>query len=136
MQGRFTSPDSLLSSGRTENPQTWNRFNYVLGNPLKLFDPSGFFEYVAGTSGDDIKRINKAYDQLLKARNKYKQGSKEYEAINRSLTALGAPGQKNGVLVADDNSIKTPGATYTSYTTDANDKVNGSESCNPNECLL
>jgi RHS repeat-associated protein len=127
-QGRFTSPDSLLSSGRIDNPQTWNRFNYVLGNPLKFSDPFGLFEYLAGTSADDIKRINKAYDDLVTAKGKYKAGSKEYDAINKSLNALGAPGQKNGVLVAVDNSISTPGTTDSSYTLDANDKVNGSES--------
>jgi RHS repeat-associated protein len=40
-QGRFTSPDRLLGSGRIENPQTWNRYDYVLGNPLKFCDALG-----------------------------------------------------------------------------------------------
>lgn len=40
-QGRFTSPDSLLSSGRPEQPQSWNRYAYVLNNPLRFTDPTG-----------------------------------------------------------------------------------------------
>ena len=41
MQGRFTSPDPLLSSGLTEQPQSWNRYTYVINNPLKYTDPTG-----------------------------------------------------------------------------------------------
>jgi RHS repeat-associated protein len=40
-QGRFTSPDPLLSSARATSPQTWNRYAYVLNRPLSLVDPSG-----------------------------------------------------------------------------------------------
>jgi RHS repeat-associated protein len=43
-QGRFTSPDPLLASGRVENPQTWNRYAYVLNNPLRLIDRTGLYE--------------------------------------------------------------------------------------------
>lgn len=40
-QGRFTSVDPLMASGRANSPQTWNRYAYVLNNPLKLVDPTG-----------------------------------------------------------------------------------------------
>ncbi len=40
-QGRFTSADPLIASGRASAPQSWNRYSYVLNNPLKLVDPSG-----------------------------------------------------------------------------------------------
>jgi RHS repeat-associated protein len=40
-QGRFTSADPLLSSGETGNPQTWNRYGYVLNNPTRLVDRYG-----------------------------------------------------------------------------------------------
>ena len=36
--GRFTQPDLVV---KTENPQSLNRFSYVLNNPLKYSDPSG-----------------------------------------------------------------------------------------------
>jgi len=37
--GRFLSPDRI--GGKTENPQSWNRYAYALGNPLKYIDPTG-----------------------------------------------------------------------------------------------
>lgn len=40
-QGRFTSIDPLAASGRPGNPQTWNRYAYVLNNPMKFIDPTG-----------------------------------------------------------------------------------------------
>ena len=39
--GRFTAVDPLLASGKSANPQTFNRYAYVLGNPLKQTDPTG-----------------------------------------------------------------------------------------------
>ncbi len=39
--GRFTAVDPLLASGKSANPQTFNRFVYVLNNPLILMDPEG-----------------------------------------------------------------------------------------------
>ncbi len=39
--GRFTAVDPLLASGKSVDPQTFNRYVYVLNNPLILTDPSG-----------------------------------------------------------------------------------------------
>jgi len=36
-QGRFTSPDPL--GGELTNPQSLNRYSYVLNNPLRFTDP-------------------------------------------------------------------------------------------------
>jgi RHS repeat-associated protein len=41
VHGRFTSPDSMMASGRVSNPQTWNRFVFVINNPLRFVDPDG-----------------------------------------------------------------------------------------------
>lgn len=41
VQGRFTGADPLLASGRASAPQSWNRYSYVLNNPMGLMDPSG-----------------------------------------------------------------------------------------------
>jgi RHS repeat-associated protein len=37
-QGRFTFPDPLSSSGKSLQPQSWNRYSYVLNRPLESVD--------------------------------------------------------------------------------------------------
>jgi RHS repeat-associated protein len=44
LQGRFTSVDPTLLSVNGTNPQTWNRYAYVLNNPLRYADPLGLWE--------------------------------------------------------------------------------------------
>src|SRR5262249_31164294 len=39
VQGRFLSPDPVL--GNPRRPQSWNRYSYVLNNPINNTDPSG-----------------------------------------------------------------------------------------------
>jgi RHS repeat-associated protein len=39
--GRFTSPDILMASGGAYNPQTWNRYAYVVNNPVAYIDVNG-----------------------------------------------------------------------------------------------
>src|SRR5262249_33281396 len=41
VQGRFTSPDPLQESAKPENPQSWNRYIFVLNSPLVYIDPTG-----------------------------------------------------------------------------------------------
>jgi RHS repeat-associated protein len=49
-QGRFMSPDPLMASGSTRDPQSWNRFTYGPNNPLRFIDPSGLAFYDANGS--------------------------------------------------------------------------------------
>ena len=39
--GRFLGLDTYWGSGISQDPQTWSRFAYVMGNPLLYTDPSG-----------------------------------------------------------------------------------------------
>ena|GEM_PF-5499906 len=41
LHGRFTAVDPLLASGKSADPQTFNRYVYVLNSPLILTDPKG-----------------------------------------------------------------------------------------------
>src|SRR5205807_8605736 len=41
--GRFVTPDPLLNSGKPWDPQSWNRYSYVLNNPLRYTDPTGLY---------------------------------------------------------------------------------------------
>lgn len=43
--GRFTAVDPLLASGRSANPQTFNRYAYVGNNPIVRTDPNGLDWY-------------------------------------------------------------------------------------------
>ena len=40
-QARFTGVDPLDESAVLTMPQSWNRYNYVLNNPLNIIDPDG-----------------------------------------------------------------------------------------------
>src|SRR5204862_4080869 len=51
-QGRFTSPDPMLSSGDVVSPQSWNRYAYVDNNPLRYIDPLGLYEWDASLGGN------------------------------------------------------------------------------------
>lgn len=42
--GSFSSTDPLMASGRSGLPQSWNRYAYVLNNPLLFTDPTGLGE--------------------------------------------------------------------------------------------
>ncbi len=44
IHGRFTSADPLAASGRVALPQSWNRYSYVLNNPLRFIDPTGLID--------------------------------------------------------------------------------------------
>ncbi|HWS99690.1 MAG TPA: RHS repeat-associated core domain-containing protein [Pyrinomonadaceae bacterium] len=52
IQGRFTSVDPLLASARLSNPQSWNRYSYVLNNPLRYTDPLGLTVQLTGAKED------------------------------------------------------------------------------------
>jgi RHS repeat-associated protein len=52
-QGRFTGVDPLLASARAGSPQSWNRYAYVINNPLRLIDPSGMNYFVGGSGAAD-----------------------------------------------------------------------------------
>ena len=96
-QGRFTSPDPLLSSAHIAAPQSWNRYAYTLNNPLRFTDLYGL--YVCNGTNTECKDFESALKQVERARNSYKKGSAEYNALNGSLQAYGKKGVDNGVTV-------------------------------------
>src|SRR6266849_5943279 len=67
MQGRFTSPDPILSSSIPTNPQTWNKYIYCLNTPLATVDPTGMWNWSAALGGD--KTDDQLRDQLKQIGN-------------------------------------------------------------------
>lgn len=73
-QGRFTSADPMLSSGRDSNPQSWNRYVYVFNNPMRWVDPSGLDpadeeerkRQAAAQAKADFEVAKKTIDQIVK----------------------------------------------------------------------
>ncbi|MGD9589688.1 MAG: RHS repeat domain-containing protein [Pyrinomonadaceae bacterium] len=53
IHGRFTTVDPLNESGSTDNPQTFNRYTYVINDPLNLVDPGGMMACSAEYSYSD-----------------------------------------------------------------------------------
>ncbi len=49
--GRFTSVDPLMASANVKNPQTFNRYSYVLNSPYKFTDPLGLISSSTGANG-------------------------------------------------------------------------------------
>jgi RHS repeat-associated protein len=99
-QGRFTSADPLLSSATIYDPQSWNRYSYTLNNPLKYTDPFGLYVYAAGTTDEEKKKFEQGLKNLQKARDSFKEGSAEYNRLDRAFNAYGTKGVDNGVTIA------------------------------------
>jgi RHS repeat-associated protein len=56
--GRFLSADTLVPS--PGNPQSLNRYSYVLNNPIKYVDPTGHMAFTEGGGFCDVKCIETA----------------------------------------------------------------------------
>jgi hypothetical protein len=78
--GRFTSPDPLLTSGRIDNPQTWNRYVYALNSPLLYIDPFGLYEWASSAGGQatDEELLARSKDKTLK-KSERKLAEKQYK---------------------------------------------------------
>lgn len=81
--GRFLSVDPTWSSADLSRPQSWNRYSYVMNNPVNMTDPDGkvpilvnllgelAVDFVTdgnptGTSADDPPRTQAEFDQRVK----------------------------------------------------------------------
>ncbi len=58
--GRFNSFDPI--GGNPRVPQSWNRYSYVLGNPMKFIDPTGM--YTAGFSSSNYVLSGQFMDEI------------------------------------------------------------------------
>ncbi len=94
--GRFNTPDPTLLSVNAHNPQSWNRYVYVMNNPLLYIDPLGLWEL--------------RYDVIYK---KNDDGSYKYDKHDRPIvdhievTAAKTQGDKDtGARLAEQLGLK------------------------------
>lgn len=108
-QGRFTSPDPLLNSGRPDDPRSWNRYAYVTNNPLLYTDPLGLYKFAANCdeaqdSSCKIERdrFRAAYSNLKKAAAGLEKGSRERMQLDKLVKRIGEEGQGNTRIAFGD----------------------------------
>ncbi len=99
LQGRFTSCDPALTSGNVADPQTWNRYSYVLNNPLILIDPDGLYVFDRKVSTEEQERFNESLKKAREYLKTLKEGSEDYLKLSRALAVYGEKGEKNGVKI-------------------------------------
>jgi RHS repeat-associated protein len=107
--GRFTLPDPLLASGRPGSPQTWNRFAYVLNNPLITVDRNGLYECTS-TSQDECRafrnKLNSDRLKLADIKAKYGENSDEYRKAKKSLDSFGCESKGGTCIEASGKDAK------------------------------
>jgi RHS repeat-associated protein len=97
--GRWMTTDKDFTLKRIlPNPQKWNRYAYVLNNPLVLFDPDGLAEWYV-------------FRPLIPARSKM---SPQWQKAINTATARGDNVHmmlgKDATVKAFEQALKTPGA--------------------------
>jgi RHS repeat-associated protein len=95
--GRFLSVDPVMNTKRAAgHPQAWNRYAYVLNNPMRLIDPTGKYD-VNCTDGSkrEQARCNAAATRF-EIQRKHDLASTEL-SVRNAADAWGNPNDHNGV---------------------------------------
>ena len=87
----------MIMKQKLVDPQQWNMYSYARNNPLRFMDPTGM--YVCNGDKDQCTTIRTALQNVQKAADNFKAGSKEQKTLQRVLTFYGTEGKDNGVTV-------------------------------------
>jgi RHS repeat-associated protein len=90
--GRLLSVDPGAPNPKA--PQSWNRYTYVLNNPINLTDPTG--RYTTSCSPDDQACLDSA--KAFEVARKRNLESRD-ESVRSAAASYGDPGKENGVTV-------------------------------------
>jgi RHS repeat-associated protein len=95
-QGRFISVDPLGASAIVSDPQSFNRYTYVLNNPLKYVDPDGFDAKNPWGDLTDKER------ELLAPKLTKVTGKDQMKAAQEAFNKLVTTGTKNDQQIANN----------------------------------
>ena len=125
--GRFTSVDPLTASATIRNPQTFNRYSYVMNSPYKFTDPLGLAaDQLCGADksrcngGDDneigsthiseaMARYDAGVEDLSIARRVNSQALESKEAVSAAIQAEGGDSDNFEIQGAWEGSTGAPG---------------------------
>ncbi len=82
--GRFVQPDTIVSD--PYSPMAWNRYTYVMNNPLRYTDPTGHLEQLLSPEQLDINGFNNLQSFTLLSRNVSQDNLGAWQSIQRGLT--------------------------------------------------
>ena len=109
--GRFTSVDPLTASASIRNPQTFNRYSYVLNSPYKFTDPLGLAISVYGEGTAKLRSDTcSAEFSSCDGGNSSSPGEAEYEQrlentrnVNSAIGAIGRGDQSSAAAICASN---------------------------------
>jgi RHS repeat-associated protein len=92
--GRFLSLDPALDmDGSLKSPQMWNRYAYVLNNPIRFTDPTG--KYVCKGNADGCKTVEVAIEVMKQAAAQMKKNDPQRAKLKAVIDAYGKPNDPN-----------------------------------------
>jgi RHS repeat-associated protein len=109
VQGRFTSTDPTLLSVNAFNPQSWNRYEYVLNNPLMYVDPLGLWELYYMDVYKTKKNKDGTETRVFDRRQVYARKSKDGDdgaSLAKQLGLKGKDADNFAAKIADGDNIR------------------------------
>jgi len=97
--GRWMTPDPAgLLVADPSNPQSWNRYAYVLNNPLKLVDPFGLDCVFLNDHGDGIESVDQFafVDECIGDGGYFVDGTVTQVSISADTSTISLTGTTDG----------------------------------------
>jgi len=107
--GRFTSPDPTLLSVNAYNPQSWNRYTYVLNNPYLYTDPLGLWEIYYEDRYKEKKNKDGTVTKVFDRREVFVRKSQKDDngaSLAKQLGLTGKEATKFAEKIGDGNNIQ------------------------------
>ncbi|MGB7069153.1 MAG: RHS repeat-associated core domain-containing protein [Pyrinomonadaceae bacterium] len=106
--GRYTSIDPLTASASIRNPQTFNRYSYVLNSPYKFTDPLGLIPVTTGACGQFCANSGPTVDgSSLRGRDaSFDWAGADISLPNVTATSRGPDGRITAITEGDRKALQ------------------------------